>query len=170
MKHLLMSSAALAVAIAAAPAIAASPTPAAQAPMAPAATAQPPMNEPHTAAPVVTHASNIDTANTKSDVAPALPNPPVGPDAEPQIYLHTAARDLSARRTGAAQQALEMAETRLLDRGVPADSVGTPDRDPAVAHVSTALHELANNNIIAAQQEIDAALTHLNQPNAPTKS
>ena len=47
---------------------------------------------------------------------PNLPTTLVGPNATPADYLRAAQQSLQAGRTGEAQQALEMAETRLLDR------------------------------------------------------
>src|SRR4051812_15455407 len=68
--------------------------------------------------PIGTRASNIDQNDTRSLLAPNLPAPPVGADSDPVAYLRAAQAALQAGRTGETQQALEMAQTRLLDRSV----------------------------------------------------
>ena len=77
-------------------------------------------------------ASNITPSDTRSSVAPNLPSPPIGENASPRAYLIAARGALAAGRTGEAQQSLEMAQTRLLDRSVPLFQTNTPARDPAV--------------------------------------
>ena len=63
-----------------------------------------------------TQASNIAPSDTRSTVAPRLPAPPVT-DAAPRQLLADARTALANGQTGAAQEALERAETRLLNRG-----------------------------------------------------
>ena len=108
--------------------------------------------------PTSSQASNIVTADTRSDIAPALPMPGIGLNAAPARYLHTAQRDLAQHRTGAAQQALEMAETRLLDRSVVQTSVDRPDANPVIAHVRHALDSLGQGRLDMAQRQVDAAI------------
>ncbi len=112
--------------------------------------------------PKSTTATNIVPRDTHSDLAASLPSPNLGPNADPANYLHNAKQELARHRTGAAQQALEMAETRLLDRSVPATDVNQPDRSPAISEVSEALHSLGRNDIPTANQHIDTALSSLN--------
>lgn len=117
-----------------------------------------PMAPPHQAA------SNITSSDTQSTIAPPLPVPVnLGDNAPPAQYLQAAQSDLSSHRTGAAQQALEMAETRLLDRTVPATQGDQPDSDPAISHISNALMDLSQSNISAAQQETSSALSSLSE-------
>ncbi len=52
-------------------------------------------------------------------IASALPAPAVGEDAPPADLLRAAESALAAGRAGEAQEAMEMAQTRLLDRSVP---------------------------------------------------
>ena len=108
--------------------------------------------------PLGTRASNIDQYDTRSQIAPNLPTPLLGPNAAPADYLRAAQQSLQAGRTGEAQQALEMAETRLLDRSVPMGQVNTPDRNPAIAEVSQALQALAAGDRAQAKQQIQAAI------------
>ena len=58
-------------------------------------------------------------------------------------YLRAAQSALQAGRTGETQQALEMAQTRLLDRSVPQAQTNNPSDNPAVTQVSQALKALA---------------------------
>ncbi len=72
----------------------------------------------HAAAPPSGQASNIAPDDTRSTIAPKLPLPPDG-DKLPRQLLLDARAALSHGQSGAAQEALERAETRLLDRGDP---------------------------------------------------
>ena len=87
-------------------------------------------------------ASNITDTDTRSSIAPNLPSPPLGEDASPHDYLVAARDALAAGRTGEAQQAMEMAETRALIRSVPRSAMGAPIEDPFVAIIKDALHAL----------------------------
>jgi hypothetical protein len=103
-------------------------------------------------------ASNLTPADTRSEIAPKLPAPKVGPDAGPEQYLMAAKRALKAKRTGVAQEALEMAETRVLDRATPVDQAGTPDMDPMVTNIHAALDSLGKKDWDGANMAIDKAL------------
>lgn len=103
------------------------------------------------------HASNINASDTRSDIAPRLPTPHVGEDASPRDYLTDAQRALSRHRSGEAQEALERAETRILDRASATDT-GNPGQDPMVQQIAQARQALANHDMAAARQAIDAAL------------
>jgi len=108
--------------------------------------------------PMGTRASNIDPTDTRSQIAPNLPTPPVGANANAVDYLHAAQSALQAGRTGEAQQALEMAQTRLLDRSVPQDQTSNPSDNPAVTQVSQALHALAAQDRMQTMQLIQSAI------------
>lgn len=105
-----------------------------------------------------TRASNIDSNDTRSTIAPNLPSPPLGPDATAADYLRAAEYSLRAGRTGEAQQSLEMAQTRLLDRSVPQGQTYSPSANPAVTQIDEALHALAAGQRMQALQLIDAAI------------
>jgi hypothetical protein len=103
-------------------------------------------------------ASNIAPSNTRSQIAPALP----APQAEgPRDLLMTASQDLGAGRTGAAQEALERAETRILDRSVPATMASQPDNGQAVDLIRQALMALAQNDLQGANGYVQQALQGL---------
>jgi hypothetical protein len=108
--------------------------------------------------PMGSNASNIAPSNTRSTIAPNLPTPAVGPGASPADLLHAAQRALAAGRTGEAQQALEMAQTRLLDRSVPQGQTNTPSAHPGVAQISQALQALAAGDKAHCMQLIQQAI------------
>jgi hypothetical protein len=167
MRNLALSATILAGLIAA-PAVAQTTTPMTTTPMTPQGV--PPGASPVTGArpgneigtgmsmPMGTHASNIDATDTRSTIAPNLPSPPVGPNAGPADYLRAAQASLQAGRTGEAQQSLEMAQTRLLDRSVPLEQTGNPSGNPAVAQISQALKALAAGDRAQAMNLIQSAI------------
>jgi len=108
--------------------------------------------------PMGTHASNIDSSDTRSTIAPNLPSPAIGPNANAADYLRAAQASLQAGRTGEAQQALEMAQTRLLDRSVPMGQTNNPSDNPAVTQISQALRALAGHDLAQAMQAIQSAI------------
>jgi hypothetical protein len=65
--------------------------------------------------PASTRASNINRADARSQIAPRLPTPSVGENASPESYVQAAQQALRRNRTGEAQEALERAETRVLE-------------------------------------------------------
>jgi hypothetical protein len=85
--------------------------------------------------PTSTVASNRDPSNTRSEIAPALPAPPVE---GPRDLLMAPSQDIGSRRSGAAQEALERAETRVLDRGVPPSMANAPDDSRVVDLITQA--------------------------------
>jgi hypothetical protein len=108
--------------------------------------------------PLGSNASNISGSDTHSTIAPRLPTPDVGPDASPQQLLRAARQALTANKTGAAQQALEMAETRTLDRSVPPALANDPSHRPLVKVITDARDALAAGDKAGAIQMIDTAL------------
>jgi hypothetical protein len=93
--------------------------------------------------PMGNRASNIDQHDTGSEIAPNLPTPDLGPNASPVDFLRAAQGALASGRTGEAQQSLEQAQTRLLDRSVPYGQTNNPSDNPAVVQITEALHALA---------------------------
>jgi len=109
--------------------------------------------------PMSTRASNIDAADMKSNIAPALPVPPVGMDAGAHDYLVAAREALRHRRTGEAQQALEMAETRLLTRVTTPEAAATPDDESDVRSIAGARHALGAGDTGQAIQIVDGMIS-----------
>jgi hypothetical protein len=103
-------------------------------------------------------ASNISPADTKNEVAPVLPAAAVGEGASVNDYLNAAKTSLSAGKTGQAQQELEMAETRVLDRSVVANRADNASNSPLVAHIREAREDLGRGDSAGAMQMIDRAL------------
>jgi len=104
-------------------------------------------------------ASNIGPTDTGSNIAPTLPQPALGADATTQDYLRAARAALTAGRTGQAQQSLEMAETRALDRSVAQGQTNTPSDSQLVARIRDARHALGSGDRTHAIQLIDLALS-----------
>lgn len=110
-----------------------------------------------TGSPSSSNAANTSAANTRSQIAPRLPDPEAETNT-PEAYLMAARRALSRGQTGAAQEALERAETRALTRSTEPSMAGSPDSKPLVQQISTARQALANRNMPGAQSAISDAL------------
>jgi hypothetical protein len=109
--------------------------------------------------PLSNNASNIGPADTQSTIAPTLPTPSVSETATTREYLQAARASLVAGRTGQAQQSLEMAETRALDRVVPQGQTNAPSDSQMVARIHDARHALGSGDSAHAIQLIDLALS-----------
>jgi hypothetical protein len=109
--------------------------------------------------PLSRRATNINQQDTRSVISPSLPAVPVGPNADATQYLQAAQSALSRGRTGEAQEALENAETYLLNRSVPQGAVNQPDQSPAVNNVSSALQALGAGDRGQAMNLIQQAIT-----------
>ena len=97
-------------------------------------------------------------APPRTGVAPTLPQPNLGEDSGPYDYLRSARSAILAGRTGAAQQALEMAQTRSLDRAVMPGQPIAPTDSPFIGQIRDALGALATGDRPRAIALIDAAL------------
>jgi hypothetical protein len=111
-----------------------------------------------TSLPLSNNASNIVPTDTRSTIAPTLPAPSVDANATPHDYLAAARASLVAGRTGQAQQSLEMAETRALDRSVAQDQTNTQSSSQLVAKIRDARRALGSGDNSHAIQCIDLAL------------
>jgi hypothetical protein len=115
--------------------------------------------------PASSTASNIDSGDARAAIAPHLPQPTQGENAPPEAYLRVAQHALGLNQTGLAQQSLEMAETRLLDRSTLPSEASVPDQNPEIHSVSLALSALGHRDMAGARQAIQTALA-----SAPTDS
>ena len=104
-------------------------------------------------------ASHINTSDDRRQIAPNLPSPPIGDNAEPRDYLIAARNSLAAGQTGLAQQSLEMAQARLLNRSVLAAQGREPSADLQVRRIEEARQALGNGNVALARQIVDSALS-----------
>ena len=109
--------------------------------------------------PLSNNASNITSGDTRSPIAPTLPAPAGGQNASLHDLLVDAQRALGAGQTGRAQEALERAETAMLQRSVPVEQANTPDQAPGVTQVKAARDALARRDLAEARRNVDAALT-----------
>ena len=101
-------------------------------------------------------ASNLDSATTHSDLAPRLPSPPAGDDIQSLLLAARAA--LAGGRTGEAQEALERAESRALDRSIPAGTERVPAAQALPGRIAASRAALAAGNLAGATRLIDEAL------------
>ena len=159
MRHTLLASAALLGLAVAVPAFAQTAQDTTTPPAASAPAAAPAAGTTGNAMPMRPHmmgaqASNIGASDTRSDIAPALPVPPLGPDATPQQFLSHAQMALQQHRSGEAQEALERAETRLLDRSTMPSAADQPDMAPMVKQIAQALDALGRRDWPQANQLI----------------
>lgn len=103
-------------------------------------------------------ASNITPDDTRSVIAPALPTPPVPSADPPSFFLRAARVAVAVGHTGEAQEALERAETRLLDRSVQPIAASVPDNQHEILSIGAARRALAAHDGAAAIAAIDDAL------------
>ena len=118
----------------------------------------PAFGQPVRSVPLTAPDSNIAPTDTRSILASPLPMPPVPSFDQPRAFLQ-AARDALARgHTGEAQEALERAESRLLDRSVEAVRARSPDTARAVLDIGVARQALAARDRIGAGHAINDAI------------
>lgn len=113
-----------------------------------------------TSLPLSNNASNIEPSDTRSLIAPTLPASSAGTNATAHEYLNAARAALVAGRTGEAQQSLEMAETRALDRSVLQGQESQPSPSRFVSRISEARHALGDGDSARAIALIDRALSN----------
>jgi hypothetical protein len=89
---------------------------------------------------------------------PALPEPNLPLGSRVSDYLRAAQGAIAANHLGEAQSALEMAQTRILDRSVPLGQTDVPSVDPLTGQISQARQALAANDRAACLQVIQTAL------------
>lgn len=103
--------------------------------------------------------ASAQSAVTSRDVAlPPLPAPALADGARPSDALRAAQGALAAGRLGEAQEALEMAQTRMLDRSVPLGQTNNPSDNPTVSSISLALQALAVRDRPSSMQAIQLAI------------
>jgi hypothetical protein len=111
------------------------------------------------------NASNLDSQTTRSELAPALPVPSATDDI--QSLLLDARHALQTGQTGEAQEALERAETRALDRSVPQGEERVVAEDPLTEATGQARAALAAGDVAGAIRVIDAALARAADADIP---
>jgi hypothetical protein len=87
-----------------------------------------------------------------------LPSPSLPEDSRPSDYLRAAQAALAAGRTNEGESALEMAQTRMLDRSVPLGQTDNPSDNPTIIQITQARQALAAHDRAASLQAIQAAI------------
>jgi hypothetical protein len=108
--------------------------------------------------PVSDRAGNITARDTASPIAARLPDPSVDDNATIHDFLIAARNALVTGRTGEAQETLERAETRLLDRSVPLFQTSTPSQDPMAERIARVLHALGDGDRLEAVRLLEQAI------------
>jgi hypothetical protein len=88
----------------------------------------------------------------------ALPTPDLPEGSKPSDYLRAAQGALAAGHTGMAEEALERAQTRLLDRSVPLFQTDNPSSNPISQQITQARQALAARDRGACMQLIQTAI------------
>jgi len=97
-------------------------------------------------------------AQTPQAPAPRLPIPAVNENAPPATFIEAARQALAAGRTGEAQEAIERAESRTLDRAVKPSLASQPSQQPLVQQLRDARTALAAGDKLRATEILAAAL------------
>lgn len=108
--------------------------------------------------PLSPYASNITSADTRSTIAPTPPEPSVGPDASVTALLNSANQSIASGQTGTANEALEQAETQILQRSVPQTQTDYASNDSVVNQIEQARQALGNGDKTGASQQISQIL------------
>jgi|GEM_PF-5246100 len=107
--------------------------------------------------PFSNRASNIEGSGNHAEIAPRLPSPEAAGD-DAHDLLVAADRALSRRQTGAAQEALERAETRVLTRSTDPALANRPDTQLLARAISDARLALGKNDAPRARAIIEHVL------------
>ena len=99
-------------------------------------------------------------------MSPWLPDPNA-PGSSPRDLLMAAQRALNQGKTGAAQEALERAETRVLSRTTDPSMAATPDQTSMVQNIAQARRALGARDTAGAKQAIAMAMDDRVPPRGP---
>jgi hypothetical protein len=102
--------------------------------------------------------SEVTAPDTRAPVSAALPIPPSRPEASASRFLGTARQVLTAGRVGEAEEALERAETRLLQSSARPLPNRSPAGERAVREIDIARRAVASGDREGALRAIDNAL------------
>jgi hypothetical protein len=144
--------------------------PTAPAPMAPTAAVGAPVSLTPIplALPPLTSPPAFPKSGAKSGPSPSivakLPTPALSDEASPADFLRVARGALAAGRNAEARSALEMAQTRLLDRVVDAGRESVPSNSTAVKQISEAIDALSSNDRMACLRYIEFASRTIGSP------
>jgi hypothetical protein len=110
--------------------------------------------------PMSTAPANVGPASTKTLWSPQLPAPAIGDDAPPAAFVKAAQGAIAANRLGEAQEAIERAESRALDRSVRPSKAGQPSRQVLVQQLAAARQALASGDKAGAMNQLSQALAN----------
>jgi len=96
-------------------------------------------------------------AGGKTVLSP-LPSPNLPEGGRPSDYLRAAQGALVGGRNGEAQESLEMAQTRMLDRSVQMGQTNNPSDNPTVGQISQALQALAARDRASCLRIVQSAI------------
>lgn len=117
--------------------------------------------------PLSTAPSNVTTTDTRTVWSPQLPAPPVAEDAPPAAFVKAAQGAIASGRLGEAQEAIERAESRALDRSVKPSAADEPSQQSLVKQLADARQMLASGDRMGAQHKLEEALAN---PEATAKA
>jgi hypothetical protein len=100
----------------------------------------------------------LSWAQSTGGVLTPLPAPDLPADSPPSAYLRAAQGLVAADRGREAESALEMAQTRMLDRSVALGQTNSPSDNPTILQITQARQALAAHDLTACQQAIQAAI------------
>lgn len=110
--------------------------------------------------PTSTMPTNTGPENTHTVWSPQLPSPTVSDDAPPAAFVKAAEGAIAAGRLGEAQEAIERAESRALDRTVRPSRANQPSRQLLVKQLADARQMLGHGDRQGALHKLDEALAN----------
>jgi hypothetical protein len=110
--------------------------------------------------PTSTVPTNTGAGDTRTLWSPQLPPPPIDDNASPAAFVKAAEAAIAAGRLGEAQEAIERAESRALDRSVRPSRAGEPSHQPLVQQLAQARRALGAGDAAGAMASLTAALAN----------
>jgi hypothetical protein len=116
--------------------------------------------------PTSTAPANVGPGDTHTLWSPQLPTPFVDDNAAPAAFMKAAEAAIAAGRLGEAQEAIERAESRALDRSVRPSKAGQPSQQKLVRQLADARRALGTGDRAGALRLLQAAMAN---PDATAK-
>lgn len=108
--------------------------------------------------PTSTRASNTGVDPGAPQSAPQLPVAALDDNSTAEQWLVAARSAMALGQTGKAQEAMERAQTRLLDRSVPLFKTNTPSTHPAIPLIAQATRALGAGDRAGAMRLLEQAM------------
>lgn len=109
------------------------------------------------AATLLLSAGAVPALAQSDTLATRLPAPPVDDNAAPIAFIQAATQALAAGRVAEAQEAIERAESRALDRPVRPSLADKPSQQPLVQQLNQARQALASGDKMQAMTLLEVA-------------